>query len=306
MTPTLSEGRRRAGRRFEAPHLTHADRAPSWRPAPFGRPMVPNRPELGVAPVVAAAGSVLARLIWPAAIVGGGLLLTPKLAPSLKLDPDTLRLSLLLGGAGGAALALGPMLPESIRPLGTAAGIAGLVGSVFVLLGSSAEAAEGEPTLPPPSFEPGVAPPGREVPALPAGQLRELVAVQLDPQQRRTGETVRSLFGSQEYEYVARNTGARALTFFVGLRIFSSGQQELFRSFPDLSVYGRRQIAVPAAAGGRPGEAVGRLVSPSVVSLPQAVTVEVEAFRAAADQEPFGRSEAIPVRMAFLGFEAGG
>jgi hypothetical protein len=274
------------------------------RPAPYAGPMLSNgrRAEMGVVgPIMAAVGPILSRLIWPAAIIGGGFLVAPKLAPSLGVDLESLKHSVLLGGAGAAAFAATPLLPEPVRPLATIAGIAGLAGSLLVLLAPAAEATGAAPP-PAPTFQPGVAPAGQEVPVPPVG-LQQILAVQMDPRQARTGGLVRTVFGSQDYEFVVRNTDRSPRTFFAGLAVYDDNQRELFRSFPDLSPWGRIQITVPPARGGVPGEAVGKLTAPAVVVFPQAVTVEVEGFRTLNEAGPFMRSESIPIRMATVGLE---
>jgi hypothetical protein len=187
------------------------------------------------------------------------------------------------------------MLPEAYRPIAFAAAVAGIATSVYFLFQPSSEAPAAQEAPTGSLILPPTVPAGQEAPNVSPGWLAQMLMVQLDPRQDRTGGVTRSMLTDQQYAFSVRNQSNKALGFFAGLDIRDSDGAVLFKSPAEPTVVGRKMFSIP---GG--GVISDILTSPPInFWLPQTVTVAIQLFRRRDDAEPFMESAAIPIKMTF-------
>ena len=155
-----------------------------------------------------------------------------------------------------------------------------------------------------------VPPKDEEVPKVGAGRLEEMLKIDLDPQQPRTGGSWRNLWSDQYYEATVKNDSNQTLTFYPGIALFNDEGKlvhrtpMLQRKSVTLEPRASKQMGTPdlAKLAKRPDEEPIFLIPSGVVAFtPQTYLVEVELYRTRDDGEAFMRTGNIPIKYAWVG-----
>lgn len=274
-----------------------------WRPALFKPPLLSNyRGQLGnpaVALAIPLGWRLLLNLGLPLVVGAGAIALAgsavKSAVPEVPINRDNIGLASLTGGGGIAAYYLSDMLPQEYRPIAYAMAVAGIATSVYFLFQpkgdpkTPGETPTGGLVLPP------TVPSGQEAPLVSPGWLAQMLTLQLDPRQDRTGGVTRSMLLDQDYAFSVRNQSQQKLAFFAGLDVRDDEGAVLFRSPALPTLIGRKLFSVP------PGGVISETLTAESINfwLPQTVTVVVQLFRKRDDESPFMESAAIPIKMTY-------
>jgi hypothetical protein len=267
---------------------------------PFKPPMLANsRIQLGFVAAAAPMGWALVANIGVPLLIGAGIIAITGTAvksaiPEIPINRDKIGVASLVGGGGVAAYYLSGLLPENWKPVAYFGAVAGLALSGYFLFSPGEKKPPEQPVSA--TILPREVPVGQEVQQAPPGWLSNLLVVQLDPRQERTGGSTRGMFKDQEYAFASRNQSNVKLSFFAGLDIRDDGLNSIFRSRPEPTSIGRKMFAIPS--GGTLAETL--MAPPINFWFPQTITVTVQFFRKRDDLQPFLESDPIPVKMAYL------
>lgn len=268
-----------------------------WKPAKKS-PMIGNRPraELGQ---IQAAVPILIRWGLPFVAWAGGAylasLLVSKAIPDVPINKKNLGLSSALIGGGLTSYFISETLSAHWKPAAYAGAVAGVAAGLFFLFQEPGPAPAPSPTGS--GILPATVPQNQQVPNEPPGWLANRLNVQLDPRQDRTGGTVRNMLMDQPFAFSIRNQGNQDASFFVGLDIRDTDGNIVFKSKPEPSEVGIKQMTVPAGA-----EKSEQLLSnPLNFWTPQTVTVGVNLYRNRDDSTPFMSSEPISIKSVYPG-----
>lgn len=272
-----------------------------WAPVAFKPAMLANgRASLGNPALVIPLGWKILLNVGVPLLVGAGVIAVAGTAvksavPEIPINRETIGLAALTGGVGVSAYYLSDMLPEAYRPIAYALAVAGVASSAYFLFKPKPEADVLVETPTGANILPPKVDPAQEAPNVSPGWLAQMLAVQLDPRQDRTGGVTRSMFTDQEYAFSIRNQASRPLAFFVGLDIRDDEGSVVFRSKPEPTVIGRKMYSIPA------GGVISSTLTAGPINffLPQTITVVVQLFRQRDDANPFLESMAIPIKMAY-------
>lgn len=215
---------------------------------------------------------------------------------SISLGLGSLPLSIGLFAASGASFLIGSQV-KSIKPVTDIIGVAAAgFGVLNLVMGGPKEAG---PTPPPATREYGADAPPRfseeqQIPIAPPRELSEILSVQLDPYQNGTGGDTRNNWQDQEFEFTARNNDSVTRSFCAGLAVYDSSMDLVYRA---PSSGGRECFSVGAYE-----VITGRLTAPAFKFwTPQVVTVAVELFRNKFDEAPFMITDAIGIKVGYVG-----
>lgn len=187
---------------------------PSCCPSMGGELQWENPIQMGIVPILLTAGRVLLPVaIGAGAVIGGGLFLEDELG----IQPADIPAAAILAGASAAGFSLAGVLPESVAPIATIAGIGAGVASLLILFsGREAEAAIETP--------PATVPKEEEVPPLSFDELRRLVTTSTDTLQEGLGGGARSALQAQSFRFGVRNNTdntdqEQTLSFFAAMEV---------------------------------------------------------------------------------------
>jgi hypothetical protein len=216
---------------------------------------------------------------------------------STGLNLSNVPIAVLSGGAGAIAFVISGNLEGTGKAIATSLGVVGIAGAVYALF-------TGNPAPPPASAvskAPPTVPPARSehpVPVLAPGPLVRSFTLSLIPSQPNTGGTTRQMWADQDWEFVIRNETASPYSVYSGISIYDEGSQLLWKSSLIDPVYGRKLTDL---APGSAAPVILKSHSLDFRSLPSSVAVQVDLFRNRDDSTPFMSSEAIPIKMSYIG-----
>jgi hypothetical protein len=287
----------------------------AWSPAPrvgTSRGMLTNGPriQMGFLPALVVAGVDLAPWIFWTVVGSGAAVGVSALArseadkwkESLGINLSNLPVAILAGGAGAMGIAVGGSLEGVSKAVATGVGIAGLTASLYLLFSGhptppSGAAAPGAAPKEPLSVPPATVPANQQAPAMAPGPAARAFTLSFPPSQPNTGGTTRQMWSDQDWEYVLRNETGSQVSFYTGVAIYDEGNQLIWKSPAIDPVYGRKLVTVGA------GQALNTIQKSQGLGflIPKSVAVEIQLFRNRDDANPYLTSEAIPIKMSFIG-----